>query len=83
MDLMSTFLDTVKIPRKQSHLNLTVFPLLTPDAGEPDYLILEEARKRGFVEVAEVSEEGGVPDLRLINLSTAQIRRSSWWTERS
>jgi hypothetical protein len=73
MDLISKFLDTVKIARKQRHLNLSVFPLLAPEAGEPDYLILEEALKRSLVEVTEVSEEGSVPDLKLINETVEKV----------
>jgi hypothetical protein len=43
MKAIQAFLETVKQGGKQSHLNMTIIPLLAPDAGEPDYRILEEA----------------------------------------
>jgi hypothetical protein len=39
----SSFLENLKLEGKQSHLNLMIFPSLARDAGEPDYLALEEA----------------------------------------
>jgi hypothetical protein len=67
------FLDKVKLGGKESHLNMTLIPLLAPDAGEPDYLILEEALSQGAVEVMEVSQGGSVPDLKLTNKSTNKL----------
>jgi hypothetical protein len=65
MEAIRTFLEKVKLGGKQSHLNMTLVPLLAPDAGEQDYLILEEALTQGVVEIAEVSHGGSVPDLKL------------------
>jgi len=48
---------------------MTLIPLLTSDAGEPDYLILEEALAQGKVEITEVTEGGRVPELKIINNS--------------
>jgi hypothetical protein len=59
--------------RKQSHQNMALFPLLAPDAGEPDYLVLEEALGQGAVEITEVSHGGSVPDLKLINKSPSKL----------
>ena len=41
METIQAFLENVKLGGKQSHQNMTLFPLLASDAGEPDYLILE------------------------------------------
>ncbi len=73
MDAIQTFLEKVKLGGKQSHLNMTLFPLLASDAEEPDYLILEEALTQGVVEITEVSQGGSVPDLRLINKSASKL----------
>jgi len=53
MEAIQAFVEIVKQGGKQSHLNLSLFPLLAPDAGEPDYLILEEALAKGTVEISE------------------------------
>ena len=73
MEAIQAFLETVKQGGKQSHLNMTIFPLLAPDAGEPDYLILEEALSQGAVEITEVSQGGSVLDLKLINKSANKL----------
>jgi len=46
MEPIEILLETLKQGGKQSNLNLTLIQLLAPDAGEPDYLILEEALAR-------------------------------------
>ena len=48
MEAIRMFLGKVKLAGKQSHLNMTLIRLLAPDAGEPDYLILEEALAKGW-----------------------------------
>jgi len=73
MEHIQAFLETLKQGGKQTHLNLTLFPLLAPDAGEPDYLVLEEALGQGLVEIMEISQGGSVPDLKLINKSTSKL----------
>jgi hypothetical protein len=73
MEAIQMFLEKAKLGGKQSHLNMTLIPLLAPDAGEPDYLILEEALGKGVVEITEVSLGGSVPDLKLINKSASKL----------
>ena len=73
MEAIQIFLEKVKLGGKQSHLNMTLIPLLAPDTGEPDYLILEEALGQGIVEITEVSQGGSVPDLKLINQSPSKL----------
>jgi hypothetical protein len=67
MEAIKAFLDLAKVAHPQSHKNLTLFPLLAPETGEPDFLTLEEALNQALVEITEVSEGGHVPELRLIN----------------
>jgi hypothetical protein len=52
---------------------MALFPLLAPDAGEPDYLVLEEALGQGAVEITEVCHRGSVPDLKWINKSPGKL----------
>ena len=73
MDPIEVFLEKVKLGGKQSHLNMTIIPLLAPDAGEPDYLILEEALEKRMVEITEVSQEGTVPEIKVINRSSEKL----------
>jgi hypothetical protein len=73
MESTEFFLEKVKLGGKQSRRNMTLFPLLASDAGEPDYLILEEAPGQGAVEITEMSQGGSVPDLKLINKSPSKL----------
>jgi len=73
MEAIQFFLKDVKLGGKQTHLNMTLFPLLASDAGEPDYLILEEALGQGVAEITEISHGGSVPDLKLVNKSPGKL----------
>ena len=73
MEALRLFLKKIKLGGKQTHLNMTLIPLLASDAGEPDYLILEEASGQGSAEITEISQGGSVPDLRLINKSAHKL----------
>jgi hypothetical protein len=73
MDDVRMFLEKVKLGGKQNHLNMTLIPLLAPDAGEPDYMVLEEALGQQAVEITEVSQGGSVPDLKLVNKSPNKL----------
>ena len=67
MEPVNSFIESAKLARKQVYRNLTVFPLLTPDWAEPDYLTLEQALEQGLLLVTEMDTEGSVPELKLIN----------------
>ncbi|SHJ99920.1 hypothetical protein SAMN02745216_02677 [Desulfatibacillum alkenivorans DSM 16219] len=73
MNQVQDFLDAVKIAGKQTFQNMTVFPLLAPQNGDPGYLTLEEALAKGFVQVTEVDESGSVPELFLRNRGEVSI----------
>jgi hypothetical protein len=47
--------------------NLTLFPLFLPNDCPPDYTFLSEAIENGTAEVTELSEDGSVPELRVVN----------------
>ena len=69
---MRTLLDelkTIRTGEAQRFQSLTLFPLLRAEApaGEPEYLLLEEAIGAGVARVTELSEGGSVPQLLFVN----------------
>jgi len=73
VDTIQAYLETLKQGGKQSHLNLTMIPLLSSTGGEPDYLTLEEGLSQGLVVITEISTGGSVPELKLINKSPNKV----------
>ena len=73
MHTIKTFLESGKLARKQSYKNVTLFPLLAPEAATPDYLTLEQALDRNLVQVSELDQDGSVPELRLINKGKKKV----------
>jgi len=73
MEAIQSFLNTTKLARKQSFNNLTMFPLLAPNGTRPDYLTLEQALDRSFVQITEMDQEGSVPELRLLNTGKKKV----------
>jgi hypothetical protein len=71
--IIQNYLKKAKIGRKQSHQNLAIFPLLSSYANGLDYITLDEALTEGLIEVVEVSEEGTVPELKVVNKSPCMI----------
>lgn len=63
------FLTQMTIGPVQSYKNLSVFPLTSHHTIEVDYITLDEALDHGVIEVAEVSESGSVPELKVMNNS--------------
>jgi len=51
----------------RSFENMTVFELLRPRNGGPEYITLREAIEGGVFSVTEVSEGGSVPELMVVN----------------
>lgn len=72
-EVLQGYLNEVKIGRRQSFRNLAMFPLLSTYSLDLDYLLLDEALSGGLVEVAEVSKEGSVPELQVINKSPKMV----------
>ena len=68
-----SFLETVKLARKQAYRNLTVFPLLAPNGIVPDYLTLDQALNRNIIRITELDNEGTVPELKLNNLGIKSV----------
>jgi hypothetical protein len=72
-NIIKDYLDQFKIGRKQSYKNLAVFPLLSTYSLNLNYLLLDEALAEEVIEVVEVSEEGTVLELKVINKSAIMI----------
>jgi len=55
--------------------NITMFPLVgkSPAEQEPSYLTLDEALARSTTEITEVSEQGSVPELRVVNKAAQPV----------
>jgi hypothetical protein len=71
--IIQNYLKEAKIGRKQSHRNLAIFPLLSSYAIGLDYIMLDEALSEELIEVVEVSEQGTVPELKVVNKSPCMI----------
>lgn len=67
MKYIISFLDDLKLKRKQIHQNMTIFPLVTQNGIKPHYLVLEQALEKGRVHITELDQEGSVPELNLVN----------------
>jgi hypothetical protein len=53
--------------------NLTVLPLIAQCERNADYAVLDEALARGWLEITETSEQGRVPELRVVNHSDTGV----------
>jgi hypothetical protein len=51
----------------QQHNNLAVIPLFAPGMEGPEYLTLKQALDARLLTIAEVSQGGSVPELKVIN----------------
>jgi hypothetical protein len=65
--ILETYLEGLKVGRKQVYKNMAVYPLLSSYEAGLGYLLLDEALTQGLIEVVEISKEGAVPELRVIN----------------
>lgn len=66
---LAAALDSITLGPAVVVQNLTMIPLLraVSDPAPLDYMVLDEALAAGFVEITEISEQGSVPDLKLVN----------------
>lgn len=71
--VIESYLEQIKVGRKQSHKNLAVFPLLSPYVVGVDYILLDDALTEGVIEVGEVNESGSVPELKVVNKSQKSV----------
>jgi hypothetical protein len=67
MELIIKTLERVRLVGEMAFRNLTMYPLLDGQAGELDYLTLDEALAGGRARITEVSAGGRVPELKFEN----------------
>ncbi len=70
---VETYLMEMELGAGQSFENMTVYELLRPKNGSPEYVTLREAIERGVFSVTETSEGGSVPELRVVNTGDAAV----------
>jgi len=68
-NMIKAYLNDVKVGRKQSYKNMTLFPLLSDYSADLDYFLLDEALTEDFIEVVEKDLDGSVPELKVVNKS--------------
>lgn len=64
---------SIELGEPKNHNNMVAFSLFSPVKNKLDYLTLGEAISRKLAEVTEVSEQGSVPTLAVINHSDQPI----------
>jgi hypothetical protein len=67
MEIVRTTLKEARLGAPRAHANLAVFPLWTAAPADRPYMTLDEALSSGKVRVTEVSQQGSVPNLCLVN----------------
>lgn len=67
------YLAQAVIGEAQAYRNLVMYPLISPYEDGVDYLLLDEALEQGVVQVTEVSKDGSVPDLKVLNRSPKMV----------
>lgn len=65
--IISKYLSSFEFGELQHHRNMAVIPLLTSLDGSPEYLTLKEALEEKKLKITEVSQQGSVPELKVIN----------------
>ncbi len=70
---VDSYLLGMELGAAQSFENMTVFGLLTSLDGGPEYITLKEALEKGVFKVAEVSEGGSVPELKVENMGDIAV----------
>jgi hypothetical protein len=72
-ETINEFIGGLKLGRKQSYRNLTVFALLSDYHADFDYLTLDEALSGNLIDIVEKDEAGTVPELKVINKSDRMV----------
>jgi hypothetical protein len=71
--LINQYIGGLKLGRKQTFQNLTVFALLSDYSADTDYLTLDEALAGDLIDVVEKDEGGSVPELKVVNRSDRMV----------
>ena len=71
--IIKNYLEQLKVGRKQSYKNLSLYPILSTYSSGLEYMLLDEALSQDLMEVVEVDGDGSVPELRVLNKSPEMI----------
>ena len=71
--ILADYLEQLKVGRKQSFKNFSMYPLLSTYSVTFDYLTLDEALDNDSIEILEIDKEGSVPELKVVNKSSTMI----------
>jgi hypothetical protein len=61
------YLSSFEFGEVQHFKNMSVLPILSPLDDSPEYLVLKQALEQHVLVISEVSHEGRVPELKVIN----------------
>jgi len=70
---VNDYVEKIKISSRQEFRNLSVYPLICPDAAVLDYLLLDEALEGGVIDIVEVTQGGSVPELKVVNKADKMV----------
>ena len=71
--VIRNYLEQMKVGRKQSHKNLSIYPLLSTYSVGLEYLLLDEALSENLIEIVEKDSDGSVPELRVTSKTAGMI----------
>ena len=66
-------MEGIRFGEIQIHNHVAVIPLIGANGAGPDYLTLKEAMEKSLLRVTEVSENGSVPELKVMNLGETPV----------
>jgi len=72
-NIINEYIGGLKLGRKQSYKNLTIFALLSDYNANSDYLTLDEALSGDLIDIVEKDEGGSVPELKVVNRSDRMV----------
>jgi len=65
--IIAKYIASFKFGELQCYRNMAVIPLLTSLDGSPEYLTLKEALEQKKLKITEVSQQGTVPEIKVMN----------------
>ncbi len=71
--IISEFLRGKRLGGHIAYKNLTIFPIVSKELGDNDFLTIDEALENKHVQITEISDVGNVPNLRLKNLCDKKV----------
>lgn len=73
MKVLNEFMAGLRTGESLEFNRLKILPVFIDEDRKLPFLDLEEALKRGFIEITEISEGGSVPDLEVSNKSESDV----------